>query len=46
MGVQTVTDHDSEVTAPISGSIGLRLIDVGNIVHPGDVSPLVVITQW
>ncbi len=33
------------VTAPISGVVGLRLIDLGNIVHAGDASGLVVITQ-
>ncbi len=33
------------ITAPISGRIGLRLVDVGNIVHAADTSPLLVITQ-
>lgn len=33
------------VTAPISGRVGLRLIDKGNMVHAADASPLVVITQ-
>jgi multidrug efflux system membrane fusion protein len=33
------------ITAPISGRIGLRLVDPGNIVHAIDVSGLVVITQ-
>jgi membrane fusion protein, multidrug efflux system len=33
------------VTAPISGRIGLRLIDVGNMVHAADANPLLVITQ-
>ena len=33
------------ITAPISGRVGLRLIDPGNIVHATDVSGLVVITQ-
>lgn len=33
------------ITAPISGRIGLRLIDVGNMVHAADTSPLLVITQ-
>lgn len=35
----------AKVTAPISGRIGLRLVDVGNIVHPGDANPIAIITQ-
>lgn len=35
----------ARVTAPISGRAGLRLVDQGNIVRPGDASGLVVITQ-
>ncbi len=35
----------SRVTAPISGIVGLRLVDPGNIVHAGDPNGLVVITQ-
>jgi len=35
----------SRITAPISGRLGLRQIDPGNIVHPGDANGLVVITQ-
>lgn len=33
------------VTAPISGRVGLRLVDSGNIVHANDQNGLVVITQ-
>lgn len=33
------------IAAPISGRVGLRLVDAGNIVHPNDTNPLVVITQ-
>jgi multidrug efflux system membrane fusion protein len=33
------------ITAPISGRIGLRLVDPGNIVRANDVNGLVVITQ-
>ena len=33
------------ITAPISGRIGLRLVDAGNIVHANDQNGLVVITQ-
>ena len=35
----------SHITAPISGRIGLRLVDVGNMVHAADTTPLLVITQ-
>ena len=35
----------ARVTAPISGRIGLRQVDVGNIVRAGDANGLVVITQ-
>jgi multidrug efflux system membrane fusion protein len=34
-----------QITAPVSGRVGLRLVDPGNIVHASDVSGLVVITQ-
>jgi multidrug efflux system membrane fusion protein len=33
------------VTAPVSGRIGLRLVDPGNIVHASDTNGLLVITQ-
>jgi membrane fusion protein, multidrug efflux system len=33
------------ITAPISGRVGLRLVDAGNIVHAADPNGLVVITQ-
>jgi membrane fusion protein, multidrug efflux system len=33
------------ITAPISGRIGLRLVDAGNIVHASDPAGLMVITQ-
>jgi membrane fusion protein, multidrug efflux system len=33
------------ITAPISGRVGLRLVDPGNIVHTTDTTGLVVITQ-
>jgi membrane fusion protein, multidrug efflux system len=35
----------SRVIAPLSGRIGLRQIDTGNVVHAGDVNGIVVITQ-
>jgi membrane fusion protein, multidrug efflux system len=33
------------ITSPISGRIGLRQVDPGNMVHATDANPLVVITQ-
>ena len=33
------------ITSPISGRVGLRLVDPGNIVHATDANGLVVITQ-
>ena len=33
------------ITAPISGWVGLRLVDVGNMVHATDQTGLLVITQ-
>ena len=33
------------ITAPISGRIGLRLVDAGNMVHATDTNPMLVITQ-
>ena len=35
----------SKITSPITGRVGLRLVDVGNIVHATDTTGLVVITQ-
>ena len=35
----------SRITAPLSGRIGLRLVDRGNIVHATDTTGLAVITQ-
>lgn len=33
------------ITAPISGRIGIRLVDRGNMVHASDANPMLVITQ-
>ena len=33
------------ITAPVSGRVGLRLVDAGNIVHASDTNGLIVITQ-
>jgi multidrug efflux system membrane fusion protein len=35
----------SRITAPISGTVGLRLVDMGNMVHANDPNGLLVITQ-
>jgi multidrug efflux system membrane fusion protein len=35
----------AKVTAPISGVVGLRQVDPGNIVHASDANGMVVITQ-
>ena len=33
------------ITAPLTGRVGLRLVDAGNIVHASDPTPLLIITQ-
>jgi multidrug efflux system membrane fusion protein len=33
------------ITSPVSGRVGLRLVDPGNIVHAGDATGMLVITQ-
>jgi multidrug efflux system membrane fusion protein len=35
----------ARITAPLTGRVGLRLVDAGNIVRAGDANGLVVITQ-
>lgn len=35
----------SRITAPISGRVGLRQVDLGNIVHASDTNGIVTITQ-
>jgi len=35
----------TRITAPISGRVGLRQVDIGNIIHAADPNGLVVITQ-
>jgi len=41
---QTQLDY-ATITAPIDGVVGFRQIDIGNIIHTTDVSPLTVLTQ-
>jgi multidrug efflux system membrane fusion protein len=33
------------ITAPFNGRVGLRQVDVGNIVHASDTNPMLVLTQ-
>ena len=35
----------SRITAPVGGRLGLRQVDLGNVVHAGDTNGIVVITQ-
>ncbi len=35
----------TRVTAPVSGRVGLRVVDVGNVVSSGDANGVVLITQ-
>ena len=35
----------THITAPVSGRVGLRQVDVGNMVHASDANGLLVITQ-
>jgi multidrug efflux system membrane fusion protein len=35
----------TQIRAPIDGRLGLRQVDVGNLISAGDTTPLVVITQ-
>jgi multidrug efflux system membrane fusion protein len=35
----------SHITAPFNGRVGLRQVDVGNIVHASDTTPMLILTQ-
>jgi len=35
----------TRITAPVNGRVGLRLVDIGNIVHAADANGLLVLTQ-
>jgi multidrug efflux system membrane fusion protein len=35
----------ADIRSPIDGRLGARLVDVGNLVHSGDSTPLVTITE-
>jgi len=41
----TVQLNYTHITSPISGRVGLRLVDPGNIVHASDTNGMLVITQ-
>jgi membrane fusion protein, multidrug efflux system len=41
----TVQLSYTHITSPISGRVGLRLVDPGNIVHASDANGMLVITQ-
>jgi multidrug efflux system membrane fusion protein len=44
-GVARLNLSYTQVKAPISGRVGLRVVDMGNLVGSGDVNGLAVITQ-
>ncbi len=35
----------ARITSPIDGVTGVRVVDQGNVVHPGDASGIVIVTQ-
>lgn len=35
----------ARITSPVDGVTGVRLVDQGNIVHPGDATGIVIVTQ-
>jgi len=35
----------TRLTSPIDGVVGIRQLDIGNIIHPTDVNGLVIVTQ-
>lgn len=41
---KTTLDY-ATIRSPIDGRVGIRLVDVGNILHPSDQSGIVVVTQ-
>jgi multidrug efflux system membrane fusion protein len=44
-GVAKLNRSYTQVTAPISGRVGLRVVDMGNLVGSGDANGIAVITQ-
>jgi multidrug efflux system membrane fusion protein len=45
IGTARLNLHYTSITAPVSGRIGLRQVDIGNYVTPGDTNGIAVITQ-
>jgi membrane fusion protein, multidrug efflux system len=41
---KTTLDY-ATIRSPIDGRVGIRLVDVGNILHPNDLNGIVVVTQ-
>lgn len=41
---KTTLDY-ATIISPIDGRVGIRLVDVGNILHPSDANGIVVVTQ-
>ena len=41
---KTTLDY-ATIRSPIDGRVGIRLVDVGNILHPNDANGIVVVTQ-
>jgi membrane fusion protein, multidrug efflux system len=41
---KTTLDY-ATIRSPIDGRVGIRLVDVGNILHPSDLTGIVVVTQ-
>jgi multidrug efflux system membrane fusion protein len=41
---KTTLDY-ATIRSPIDGRVGIRLVDVGNILHPSDLNGIVVVTQ-
>jgi multidrug efflux system membrane fusion protein len=44
-GVARLNLAYTRITAPVSGRVGLRTVDVGNIVSTGDTNGVIIITQ-
>lgn len=45
IGTAKLNLHYTSIPAPVSGRVGLRQVDIGNYVTPGDTTGIVVITQ-
>jgi multidrug efflux system membrane fusion protein len=45
VGTARLNLNYTSITAPVSGRIGLRQVDIGNYVTPGDTNGIAVITQ-